>query len=278
MHITGIGDNVVDRYLTLGQMFPGGNALNVAVLARRAGIQTAYIGAVGDDAAGALVRRALRDERVDISRLRVVPGLNAYADVVLDRGNRQFVGSAAGVSMFDPDEADLDFLSRSDIVHSSIYSGLNAWIQRTRGDLPFSFDFSDRSDTETVSSLAPGLVLATFSGSHFPAPAVEDLLRWTVGLGARYALATRGAEGAMLWANGRCWTCSAQPTAVLDTLGAGDAFIAGFLVATLRGAAPSEALVSGAAGAATACTHYGAFGRGEAVDDHHDVALSVATE
>ena len=50
-------DNVVDCYLDEGQVFAGGNALNVAVFARRAGARTAYAGTVGSDDAGALILR-----------------------------------------------------------------------------------------------------------------------------------------------------------------------------------------------------------------------------
>ena len=39
--VLGIGDNVVDKYLNLGLMFPGGNALNVAVFAHRYGADAA---------------------------------------------------------------------------------------------------------------------------------------------------------------------------------------------------------------------------------------------
>ena len=34
MKVLGLGDNVVDRYVNKGIMFPGGNAVNFAVYAR----------------------------------------------------------------------------------------------------------------------------------------------------------------------------------------------------------------------------------------------------
>ena len=67
-----VGDNVVDRYLDLGVLYPGGNAVNVAVHSRRCGAGTAYIGAVGTDLAGRTVLDALVAEGVDTSLLRVV--------------------------------------------------------------------------------------------------------------------------------------------------------------------------------------------------------------
>ena len=50
MRIVGVGDNVLDRYIDQGLMYPGGNAVNVPVLALRFGAEAAaYVGAVGDD-------------------------------------------------------------------------------------------------------------------------------------------------------------------------------------------------------------------------------------
>jgi fructoselysine 6-kinase len=266
MHIVGIGDNVVDRYLHLGQMFPGGNALNVAVFARRGGAQAAYIGVLGDDDAGRLVLAALRDEGVDVSRVRVANGPNACADVTLVDGDRRFVGGSLGVSRFEPDAADLAAAQAGDLVHSSVYSGLEDWVRRVRADLPISFDFSDHLDKDYVGSLAPGLAYALFSTSSLSPQASEDFVRQVVASGARLALATRGAAGVIACLGDRCWTQPAHPTTIVDTLGAGDAFLAGFLVAHLDGATPPEALARGVEIAAQACTYYGAFGHGGPID------------
>ena len=49
----------LDRYVEAGYMYPGGNAVNVAVHARRNGATSAYLGAVGTDRAGQVVLAAL---------------------------------------------------------------------------------------------------------------------------------------------------------------------------------------------------------------------------
>ena len=51
----------------------------------------------------------------------------------------------------------------------------------------------------------------------------------------------------------------AVPARVVDTLGAGDALIAGIIGALLDGGAPAEALNRGARSAAAACKHAGAW-------------------
>jgi fructoselysine 6-kinase len=57
--ILGLGDNTIDTYVSSGEQFPGGNAVNVAVLARRLGARASYLGCWGDDEGGAILRAAL---------------------------------------------------------------------------------------------------------------------------------------------------------------------------------------------------------------------------
>ena len=59
MRVVGYGDNVVDRYVNKNRMFPGGNCINFAVYAKRAGAESAYLGAFGEDAEAELIRGAL---------------------------------------------------------------------------------------------------------------------------------------------------------------------------------------------------------------------------
>jgi len=65
--------------------------------------------------------------------------------------------------------------------------------------------------------------------------------------GPRLAVCTRGAEGAIaLSATGERAQVPAVPVEVVDTNGAGDAFFAGFLAASLGGAGLEECLAAGA--------------------------------
>ncbi len=275
MRIVGIGDNVVDRYLAMGQMFPGGNALNVAVFARRAGADAAYIGALGTDRAGRQVLRALQDEGVDVSRVRTVTGSNAYADVDLVDGDRKFVGSSLGVSMFTPDDGDVAMARAADLVHSSTYSGLDTWVQAQRGDLAISFDFSDRTERSYVEVMAPGLASAQFSGSAFSDQEAEDLARWVASIGTRLVLVTRGARSAIACMGDRCWSQQPRPIVPVDTLGAGDAFIGALLVAHLNGAEVPEAMARAADAAAVTCGYFGGFGHGGPIEERTETAQAA---
>lgn len=74
-----------------------------------------------------------------------------------------------------------------------------------------------------------------------------ELMHSCLERGPRLAVCTRGADGAIaLEANGARHEVSAVPADVVDTNGAGDAFMAGFLAATLQGAGVADALKAAA--------------------------------
>lgn len=77
--------------------------------------------------------------------------------------------------------------------------------------------------------------------------------------GARLAVVTCGAIGSMAGDARRRVRTGAAAIPVLDTLGAGDTFIAGFLGAFLAGRDLCACLEAGRDAAATTCRHFGGF-------------------
>ncbi len=266
MRLLGAGDNVVDRYRDLGLMYPGGNALNVAVAAARGGAAAAYVGAVGTDRAGDVVLAGLRAEGIDVSRVRVVEGPNAYADVMLVDGDRVFVGADPTISRFRLDADDLAFASSFDLVHTGDCSMLEDQVADLAAVAPLSFDFSVHRDPAYLEPILPHLAVACFSASDLDEEGALDLLANAVARGPRLALATRGTAPALLHDGRRTWRQPVVEGPVVDTLGAGDSFIGRFLVGVIAGEDLAVALHAAASAAATTCGQYGAFGHGSPLD------------
>ena len=264
MRLLGAGDNVVDRYRRLGRYFPGGNAVNVAVFAARLGAEAAYLGIVGDDEEGRHVLESLRQEGVDTTHVRIAPGPNAYANVDLVGDERVFVGSDRGVAMFVPDPEQLEVMAGYDVVHCGYASALLPAVPELAARTQVSFDFGNRWDDEQVDRYAPSLCLASFSAGHLGVRQTVDLVARVVAGGARYALATRGAAGAFLAGPQGITFQPAEPVQPVDTLGAGDAFIATVIIEMFSGNPPETALAVAAQRAAEVCLDYGAFGHGVA--------------
>ena len=258
-----MGDNVVDCYAATGLMYPGGNCLNVAVLARRFGAETAYIGAIGQDPAGDAIAAALTAEAVDVSRLRRLDGATGYCIIGHDdTGDRVFVSFDLGVSMFSPDAGDLAFLAKADVVHIGQSSGLDDRLCQIAQIAPLSFDFSDRTDARYVARVAPLCWLASASGGRLTDAESVQLVHRIAAAGAGRVLVTRGERGALLWDGERLHETPAVPASVIDTLGAGDTAIARVLVGLLGGEPPAETLANAMSEAAETCARHGAVGHG----------------
>ncbi|WP_326685972.1 PfkB family carbohydrate kinase [Streptomyces sp. NBC_01795] len=269
MRICGVGDNVVDRYPQRGLMYPGGNAVNVAVHAARCGAEAAYLGVLGTDEAGGHIRTALDAEGVGTDRVRTADGPNAYATVRLDaEGNRHFAGSDEGVSRFTPDDADLDWLAGFDLLHTGDCSGLEHALPLLARACPLSYDFSDRP-WPYAEPLLPHVRYAVFSrpgAGDREAAALADAAHRA---GPETVIVTRGGGGALVSRDGVPHLQPVTPVEVVDTLGAGDSFVARLMVALLDGAAVPSAAAQAAAYAAEVCTHEGAFGHPRVCSDPH---------
>ena len=168
MKVIGIGDNVVDDYIHIRKMFPGGNALNFSVYASMLGCQAAYLGVFGSDVAARHVQQTLLEIGVDTSRCRSEQGPNGRALLTIEDGERVFISSNEGgiaksVSMefvFD----DLDYLQTFSIIHTSAYSYLDPYLSRLQLlNSVVSYDFSDDFETDHALSLCQHIDIGFFS-------------------------------------------------------------------------------------------------------------------
>lgn len=262
--ILGVGDNVVDRYVNAGLMYPGGNAVNVAVLSRRRGARSAYVGRVGSDAAGELVLGSLIEEGVGTTRVQIYDGRNAYADVELRDRDRVFLRSSKEDSLFRMSADDLAYASEFDIAHTAYTANLAEDIPALATRTRVSYDFGTKP-VDDLTHVLPHLFLGTISGGQMSAAEAEERACWLVARGATYGLVTRGIQGAVLASAGDSWHGTSKPVHAVDTLGAGDSFIASLLVDLCAGVDEQAALATAADHAAAVCTYHGAFGHAASI-------------
>lgn len=255
-----VGDNVVDRYLDEGVMYPGGNAVNVAVHARRCGAAAAYVGAVGTDLAGRAVHDALIAEGVDTSLLRVVNGPNAFAEVRVVGGNRVFGQGQPGVSRFRLTTHDLERAGQVDVVHTGECSMVEDQLAELAGAARLlSFDFSERPwDYVHKHAQHAGIAIRSCPGAS-RTEATEQARRLR-DLGPVVVAVTLGSDGALVLHEDEIVHAPAAEEDVVDTLGAGDAFIARLLVGLVAGEALGSLVRAATTYASATCTTFGAFG------------------
>lgn len=257
--ICAIGDNVVDRYQESQEMFPGGNAVNVAVHAKRNGIRSAYIGVIGTDTAAQLVAKSLRDENVLTSHMRVVEGPNAWAAVSHKNGDRYFLGSDKGVSKFKLNDSDYEYLSEFEIAHIGYSGGMEEQLAEISKSTQISYDFADKSRSYVV-PLIKYCTIATFSIGEQNLEVADEIIEFALSNNVDTILVTRGKSGAVVADKKGKTILAAKQIEAIDTLGAGDAFIAAYLAARLKKIPRDEAIISAVNYSAEVCLQHGAYG------------------
>lgn len=280
--IVAIGDNVCDKYLSRGKMYPGGQCVNTCVYAQLNGAQAAYLGKYGSDEVAAYNRSLLRQLGIDDSRSRQFEGENGFAMVTLKGNDRVFLGSNKGgvakEHSFDFTAEDLDYIRQFQL----IYTNLNSYIE---DDLPFlqssgvpiAYDFSTRWTDEYLARVAPYVQVAILSCAHLSDADREREMRKAAAHGVQIVLGTIGEAGSYVLYDGQFYYAQAvHADDVIDTMGAGDAYFAAFLCDLLKssrtGALVEEgsdmparlqhAMAVGAAFSARMCAKEGAFGYG----------------
>lgn len=277
---------------TTFERFVAGAEANVAVGLARLGHETAFIGRVGADGFGETIRRRLRGEGVDTSHLATDPdgttglmfrerrALGPARVVYARRGSAGSrltaadVDRAAVAGLFDGGRG-VRWLHVTGITPALSPDALAATeraltLARAAG-LTTSLDLNLRRRLWPDQAAAPvlrGLAAATdvILGSRDELAVVTgrradedpaDLARAALALGPSLAVVKLGSSGALVVGRQPADVPVARPavplSVVVDPVGAGDAFCAGFIAARLDGADPATALeMANACGAAAA--------------------------
>lgn len=258
-----VGDNVIDWYPQENIAYPGGSAANSAVFARRLGLESAYVGILGSDAQAPFIAECLERERVDLSHVQWRDEPSSRTDVVIDdEGNRTFKAFIPPQSAIELDAQTRDFLQGAAWIHTGHSSFTESHLEALAAISPVSFDFS-RKDPDYAADLLPYVHYAAFSREDDTEQDCLELLEYAASRGAKIALVTRGGKGAIASTPDGIFHQPATPTAVIDTIGAGDAFQTCFISGLVAGHPVQAALQQASHFAATVCSYRGAFGYGQ---------------
>jgi len=250
-----VGDNCLDVYLSKNEMSIGGNALNVAVQWHNLGCHSCYFGAVGQDEEGRLVLSAVEQAGLDATDVEIREGATALTLIAIQAGERRFLTESLGVGA-DYFPSRYQDLLACDFVHLGTHANRQLVRRLVEDGQRFSIDLSNHPFDDL--NLA-GVELVFASGGEKP-HAIPSLLEKIRQQGGQKILITCGADGAYYHDGGQMLHMPAQPVDVVDTCGAGDAYLARFVLAAFF----EEQTILAALAAATAyageiCTHQGGF-------------------
>lgn len=259
--IAAAGDNCMDVYDQQNLAFPGGNPVNVAVYAVRLGAKASYTGAVGTDSYGRVMMEALQAKGVDISHVSVLGGSTAVTHVTLVNGERVLGAYDEGVTAdFRADSADIEFFAQHDMFVTGLWGHMEEILPKIKDrGVPIAFDFAEAEEDPVIDRAAPYTDYAFFANDEDDEASLKVFMEHIYAKGAGHVIVTRGEKGSLAY-DGETWCqCGIVKCSVVDTMGAGDSFIAGFLVEILRGGDMREAMEAGARNSSITLGYQGAW-------------------
>ncbi|MEA2608463.1 MAG: hypothetical protein QOJ75_706 [Chloroflexota bacterium] len=252
------GSDVPGRVL----LVQGGSAANVARWLGRLGAKSSLVAAVGRDATGRALVKAVRSDRVTAHVSRVAGARTGRIGVlVATDGERSFVQDRGAAELLEPGELRAAWFAGADAVHLPIYSLLGGRLGaagrraielgRAAGST-VSVDLASRAPLmadgrraalDLVRETAPDILFATTAEAEalLGGGRLEGMLEF-----ASIIVIKRGSKGATVFARDGIDSLRFEVATVAlpasDTTGAGDAFDAGFLIGWFSARAAGRSL------------------------------------
>lgn len=255
----------LERASTLEQGF-GGAESNVAVGAARLGVSVGWFGTLGNDPFGHMIVKTLRGEGVDVSRVKLsneAPTGLMFRETVAGRLAVHYYRKHSAASRMQPEDLDEAYIRASKLLHvTGISMAISESSRRTveravdialDAGVPVSFDPNLRLKLWSIEEARDALLPIAAKADYF-LPGWDELQLlyetndWDVvaeRLSALRAISIVKSKGdqTVILANGQMEQVPFYPADnVVDTVGAGDGFCAGFLSGLVKGMTPVEAV------------------------------------
>jgi 2-dehydro-3-deoxygluconokinase len=277
--------SAMDESVTSGASYSlsfGGAESNVAIGLARLGHGVAWISALGNDQFGDMIQREISSEGVQVVTLRddqrptglMVKTLSAGEDRLV-----RYYRSDSAASALRAEDLPADLIASARILH---LTGITPALSTSTREMTLRVALMAREAGVTVSldiNYRPALwsealaaavlrelishcdivlgspdelgLLFDHSGTH------EQLARRLSEFGPSCVVVKDGERGASMLIDGEWIHQPAFPVDVVDTVGAGDGFVAGFLSELLDGSSPNAQLRTAVVTGALCCTHPG---------------------
>jgi fructokinase len=232
---------------------PGGSSYNVALALAGLEAPVAFVGRLSNDEHGELMFKALTRSGVDVTLVGRDrrPSPLAFVERGTADGHVRYNIYLAETAHAPPELA-VNWLAKAAHLHVSSFSAVcGAWGQavmaalaEARDRISSSFDINIRAPllpprAQTTALVEQRIALASIVKASdddlnwlYPGETPDAVaMRWAEG--GRIVLLTRGALGASAFRNGDLVSCQAPKIEVVDTIGAGDVFLAAFLAHAL---------------------------------------------
>ena len=277
-------DNGTDRVEDIS-VKSGGDATNTAIVLSKLGNQVKYIGLVGRDIFADVAIQAVRQQGVDMSDIVFSPDLQQPKSLILVNSSkdRHFLEYTGTSDHFCIDHINMSVLDWADIVqiggtyHLPAFDGEGAaeFLRMAREkNVLTSMDVTSCHDghLHVIDPCLP--FLDYFLPSEIHAKEIsgysnpEDMAAYFLDRGVKNVVIKLGSKGSFCSNGSTSFYCGCYDVPVVETTGAGDAYVAGFLTGAGNGRPLEECAILGSACSAFVIQ---SFGSTEGMKDYNTV-------
>jgi sulfofructose kinase len=279
--VVGVGLNATDTIIPVPEypargakvafrsasVLPGGQVASAVAACQTWGLRTRYVGKVGDDAAGALHREEFDRLGVEAHLITAegCPSQQAFI-LVDDTGERTVLWKRDERLALRPAELQREWVVDARVLHVDGHDTAAAAVAASwarEAGVPVVADLDELYPG--VEELLPKLdyfvasrdIPGRLTGETDLRKALPEVKKK---YGCVLAAATLGEEGVLAWDGTRFWHAAAYRVKVVDSIGAGDIFHAGFIYGLLQNWPLQRQLDFACAAAALNCMAVGARG------------------
>jgi ribokinase len=250
-----------------GHISMGGSAANYAMQSARLGVKTGLVSCIGDDSYGQMAMKDISKEGVDTKGVLVLEkqSTGLFFMAKEKTGSRMVFATPGANKFLDKHTLDESYLNRAAVIHIAggfpMMIGTTADLATTEGIILSLDPGRDASsiDFNTVLQKTDLLFLNTGELKQYfgIAPTKKELKNFAKTFPG-IVIVKRGKKGAIATDGFEYCNSQAFEVPVVDTLGSGDAFAAGFVTAWTRCERIEQALHFGNAVGALTITQKGA--------------------
>ncbi len=246
----------VEKLVDQAKLTIGSSSAIFACGAARLGLRVAFIGKVGRDVLGEFMRQSLVDYGIDTQGIVEDPEIPTGITVILSKGEDRAILTYPGtIPTLKYSDIDQKILLQARHLHLASYfiqEGLisdipRLFVEAHRAGLSVSLDtnYDPRGRWEGVDELLPAVDLflpnkteiINISGTNSLDDAISKISNRVMHLGVKL-----GGEGAISFNKSKKYRTEPLLVNVVDTVGAGDSFDAGFVYGFLAGWDPERTL------------------------------------
>ena len=287
MDLVGVGLNATDTLIPLvaypargskveysnASVMPGGQAATTVIACQSWGLNTRYVGKLGEDDAARLHREAFARAGVE-AMLTSVPGAASPQSLILvdEGGERTVLCRRDERLLLQPEDLRREWIVNARALHLDGYETAAAtlaaqWAREAGVPVIADLDELYTGVEELIENVDYLIVSRDFPCRMMADPDLESALRrMQLRFGCTLTAATLGEGGVLAWDGRQFHHRPAYRVPVVDTTGAGDIFHAGFIFGLLQGWDLARQLDFACAAAAMNCMAAGARGGIQSVE------------